>query len=173
MDAKLIGTVLNVLSICTFSQRTLRKKPIAFLCIILNVTDTLSLYLGALEEWLRQITNSPLKATNNLSCRIYNYILYIVASLPGWVLSVIAFERVISMAKPLKLEAALLCSQINVSKVLLLLFLQFVSFIVLIYSILDWDTTLFKIIQKFKMMICANTLLLHPLLSDRPELFLR
>ena len=49
----LIGTVLNSLSVSTFTQPTLLKKPISFLFIILAVVDTNTL----LEKVVLMTTN--------------------------------------------------------------------------------------------------------------------
>ena len=73
----MIGTLLNILSIYTFTRPTLLKKPISFLFIILAIVDTLSLHMGAFEQWIKLVTGSHLSTTNNLSCRVFGYIYYI------------------------------------------------------------------------------------------------
>ena len=130
----LIGTVFNILSICTFRQPTLLKKPISFLFIILAVVDTLALYMGAFEQWLKHITGVHLSSTNNLSCQIFGYIWGIIYSSPGWILTVVSFERVISMAMPFK--TATICTRANVTKLLiaLLVCISLVHIPILLYA---------------------------------------
>ena len=96
----LTGTVLNMLSICTFAQPTLINKPLSLRFIVLAVSDMSNLYLGALEQFLERILAMPLSSANNLSCQIFAFVMYNIVPSSGWILTVTAAERVAVMANP-------------------------------------------------------------------------
>ena len=113
----LIGTIFNILSIYIFSHPSLRSNTTAFLLIVLAIADTLSLYVGAFDKWLRIITDSSTFTSTDLGCQLFHYSLSIFNSSPGWVLLVITLERVIKMTNPH--VASTICTKINASKLLI------------------------------------------------------
>ena len=117
----ILGTILNVLSISTFRRPKLQKKTTSFLLAILAVTDTTALYMGAMEKWLRYITNGNLSSTNDVTCKVYLSIHAIMNTCSGWIIVTVTLERVISMTKPFNLAWAF--SKRNVTKILLGMFI--------------------------------------------------
>ena len=73
-----MGTILNMLSIFTFSHSKLRKKPISFLLIILSITDTLTLAIGPAVAWFEYITQSYLTSTNDILLARFMHTYYIL-----------------------------------------------------------------------------------------------
>ena len=115
------GTIMNIFSICVFTSPSMRKSTTAYILVILAVADTISLYIGALEEFLVTVTGTFLKATTDLSCQIYSYIWCIVRGSSPWVLVVVTLDRVINLAKPY--QASSISNVKNVKYVLLSIFI--------------------------------------------------
>lgn len=93
----LLGTLMNSLSICVFTRRSLRQSTTAFLLIILAISDTLALYTGTVYRWLNDVT---VISWTDISCRIYFYFGYIISSCPGWILVCVSLDRFLNMFIP-------------------------------------------------------------------------
>ena len=104
-----LGLFLNFLCIVVLRRPSLSNNVTSFLLIDLALMGTLSLLMGAFPKWLRKISGYYLEAYNDLSCRIYAYLYYVVLSSPGWIILIITYERFMSIAKPHK--AMLMCSK--------------------------------------------------------------
>lgn len=71
-----IGTVTNFLSIAVFMNKKLRHSNSASVLIMLSLTDIVYLYIGAFPRWLRILTDEYIETGGNVSCQVYNFLMY-------------------------------------------------------------------------------------------------
>lgn len=110
----LFGTISNGLSMLVFMSKKRRRLIVSFLLVVLAVFDSLSLYMGMIPRWLRRMTDWDLETSNDAICQLYNFVMGIVMSFPGWVLLTLSYVRYIAITKPF--ESNVICTKINASK---------------------------------------------------------
>lgn len=122
-----------------------------YLLTLLAGADTIVLYTGALEEWLKLMTTSHMSASSNLNCQIYSYLRYTVLALPAWLLLIITLERIIQIGFPFKVSSFCTRKNANMSLVavttlLCLLDIPMLVFVECTYHIVyDEDEVNYKI----------------------------
>lgn len=98
----IVGTICNTLSIIVFFQPSLRHLTVSLLLIFLAVADSLILYIGALDEWIKTFMGWYMSASTSLTCKIYRYTYSVISSMSSWIMVLLAIERVISLSLPFR-----------------------------------------------------------------------
>lgn len=128
------GTVSNILSVSVFTRPALKDSATSLILIILAQFDTLTLILGAFENFLHEITHliSNWK-DSDLGCKISIFLFMIVNQMSSMVLVMVTLERVIAVGRPY--EAKTICSKANViiCFVLILIFISLLHTPIFLY----------------------------------------
>ena len=99
----------------------MRDSTTAFLLICLAVTDTISLYMGALDDWIKSLTDWSASSDSDVSCKVYTYFYYTFSTLSAWQLLLITYERITMLEKPL--EVHLICTKKTLGGAMLIILL--------------------------------------------------
>ena len=97
-----IGTIGNILSAVVMLRQSLRKCTTSLYLFVLAVVDTLVLYTGLLETWIRNVFESAFKNASIATCRIYLFVFYLVVDIEAWILVCVGVERMVAIFLPHK-----------------------------------------------------------------------
>ena len=105
------GTVGNTLSIITFSRKELRKNTSALYFIVLAIADLLSLYLGLLRYYIRELIFIDIREKNEVVCKVHVFLVGFIRHFSAWILVTVTIERFIAVWYPFK--AKTICTMRN------------------------------------------------------------
>ncbi len=97
-----LGLTGNVMSFVIFSTTSQRYSIFSFLLRILSVVDSFVLCSSLTRFWIIGQFDVDIRTINIVACRMDSFLLYASSDMSGWVLSVVAVERLIAVAQPHK-----------------------------------------------------------------------
>ena len=127
--------ISNSLSIAVLRRPALVDNITAFLLILLAIMDTLALFIGAFPRWLVTLLSFNVSAHNDLSCKVYNYLYYIIMGSPGWIIIVITVERYLAIAKPHKAKSMYTMKKTGLALLVILLCIFLMNIPVIVSSV--------------------------------------
>ena len=95
----LIGIISNILAICVFSRKSLRKYSYSFFCVIMGISDIVIL-LHSFRHWAGYILEADLDLVSQFFCTVDTYTENIAATFSLWMLTVISFDRLFTVVYP-------------------------------------------------------------------------
>ena len=95
----LIGIISNLLAICVFSRKSLRKYSYSFFCVIMGISDIVIL-LHSFRHWAGYILEADLDLVSQFFCTVDTYTENIAATFSLWMLTVISFDRLFTVVYP-------------------------------------------------------------------------
>jgi len=184
----IFGSVCNALTVAVFMRPALQGTTASFLLILLSITDTISLHMGAWAEWLKTVfrlmqNGYNLEASNDITCKIYWYLYQTFRTLSVWILVIVTLERLISIVLPLRSET--ICRRRNVyitcAILTISLFLIHIPYLIYMqqesgpgglvgcgadYMSLFWIDSLDRVIIPFIIMLIANIIIIFILFQS-------
>lgn len=99
----LLGITGNLLSICIFSTKSLRKHSYSFYWRVMASSDTLIL-VEIIKNWANIILDINIQFKSPLFCKINRYFAYVGGYISLWTLSLISVDRLVVIAYPYRLQ---------------------------------------------------------------------
>ena len=94
-----IGVISNILAICVFSRKSLRKYSYSFFCAIMAISDVF-LLLHLFRHWAGYILQADLSSASQFFCTVDTFTENIAATFSLWMLTVISFDRLFTVVYP-------------------------------------------------------------------------
>jgi hypothetical protein len=94
-----IGVISNLLAICVFSRKSLRKYSYSFFCVIMAISDVF-LLLHLFRHWASYLLQADLSSTSQFFCTMDTFTENISATFSLWMLTVISFDRLFTVVYP-------------------------------------------------------------------------
>ena len=97
-----LGTVGNVLSIITVTNRFCKRSSYTVHLTALAIFDLLTLYTTITKIWVPDAFGIHLISTSPVYCKIHIFIISLVSGVSGWLIVCLAIERTFSLYYPHK-----------------------------------------------------------------------
>ena len=94
-----IGVISNILAICVFSRKSLRKYSYSFFCVIMAISDVF-LLLHLFRHWASYLLQADLSSSSQFFCTMDTYTENTAATFSLWMLTVISFDRLFTVVYP-------------------------------------------------------------------------
>jgi hypothetical protein len=142
-----IGIISNALTFCVYMRKRLRKYSFSLYIKVMSITDSLTL-LANYRHWAAFVLDANLDLVSPFFCAVDEYQPYVVAIITLWLLSLISFDRFITIAFPNRLSL-LKNTYFQVSLILCTVFYGLLSFIYMPinYKIVSFGNPNFTVIQ--------------------------
>ena len=100
-----IGTVGNILSIVTVTNKHCKKSSYTVYLAGLAIADLLTLYFAILAIPLPETFGSNLTVRSALFCKLHLYFLYLFSGVSIWLIVILALERTFAVYFPFKAKS--------------------------------------------------------------------
>jgi hypothetical protein len=94
----LIGLIGNILSFIIFSRPTFSKNSIGIYCRALAIFDCYTI-IELISDLTRIFSDFFIPAHSNFFCKVFFYFNVGFSSIPGWILVIFSFDKMISMRR--------------------------------------------------------------------------
>lgn len=95
-----IGICGNTISIAVWSRKRMRKTTTSVYLRFLAAIDTSVLLICPLREFIFFTTDLDIQEIGHWSCRIHTWLAFSVSALSGWILAVLAIDRLLAVKFP-------------------------------------------------------------------------
>ena len=92
----LIGIVFNILSICVFQRKKLKKNSYSFYWIAKALVETL-LLLYTFQTWSRHFLNADINLISPFFCHFNYYLAYVASLVTMWLDAIITLDRFLTL----------------------------------------------------------------------------
>ena len=101
----IIGIIGNILAICVFNRKALKKYSYSFYwrVRVMAVSDIVIL-IEAFDNWANFVLDARINHRSEFLCTISEFFSYVASYLSIWLLAVISFDRLLTIAYPLRLN---------------------------------------------------------------------
>jgi hypothetical protein len=86
------GFMGNIINTLVLSQRPLRSNPCAWLFLVSSIVDSISISVGLVPRFL-STWNADLTNTNQILCKLRNFILFDALTIASWLIMLATFDR--------------------------------------------------------------------------------
>ncbi len=97
-----IGTMGNLLSATVMLRQKLRKRTTSLYLFVLAVVDTVVLYTGLMEQWIRKLFGIAILNANIVTCLSFRFVVCLAIDVEAWILVCVAVERMVAVFWPHK-----------------------------------------------------------------------
>ena len=157
-----LGLIGNIFTLIIFSRKNLSKM--SKLLRILTVSDSFGL-LNILQHYLKNNLFINIRTISDLSCKVFEYLVYIFLPISAWLLVYVCIERFFMIKYPLRYKH-LKRKSVQLSLVLLIIIINLVFYTVIFFGI-----QVFKTVSYDKFNNSVTHLICYPISLPLMNLF--